>query len=61
MWSSEFGKGAPLLAGAAVLIAIAGGIAMLMPDMFGTVVALWVAVSIPVGIAVGHCTLNRED
>jgi len=42
-------------------IAVAASIALLMPATFGALLALWVAVSVPIGIAVGHCALNRED
>lgn len=61
MLSPGVGRAGPLAMTAVALTAVAGGIAILMPTTFGTLLAVWVAISIPVGIAVGHCALDRED
>lgn len=53
--------GVPLALAALVLAVFVGGIALLMPATIGALLAVWVAISVPVGIAVGHCALDRED
>jgi len=45
----------------AVLVAVAAAIVVLMPTLVGMGLALWLISSVPIGIAVGHLTLNRED
>lgn len=61
MMSPGLGRGGPVALAAVASIAVAASIALLMPATFGALLALWVAVSVPIGIAVGHCALNRED
>lgn len=51
----------PLLIGALCLLVLAAGILLLMPTILGAMLALWLLVSIPIGIAVGHCALGRDD
>lgn len=51
----------PWWIGAFCVIAISAGILFLIPTVVGAVLALWLLVSIPVGVAVGHCALNRDD
>lgn len=51
----------PLLIGALCLVALAAVILLLMPTLLGAVLALWLLLSIPIGIAVGHCALNGDE
>lgn len=61
MLSPGLRLGGPLISAALALAVFVGGIALLMPATIGALIAVWVAISVPIGIAVGHCTLNRED
>lgn len=61
MPSSGVTKAAPIWLAMAVLVLIATVIVVLMPTMVGMGLALWLISSVPIGIAVGHLTLNRED
>ncbi len=61
MLSPGLRLGVPLALAALVLAVFVGGIALLMPATIGALLAVWVAISVPVGIAVGHCALDRED
>ena len=51
----------PLLIGALCLLVLAAGILLFMPTILGAMLALWLLVSIPIGIAFGHCALGRDD
>ncbi len=51
----------PLLIGALCLVALAAVILLLMPTLLGAMLALWLLLSIPIGIAVGHCALNGDE
>ncbi len=51
----------PLLIGALFLVALAVVILFLMPTLLGAILVLWLLLSIPIGIAVGHCALNRDE
>ncbi len=51
----------PLLIGALFLVALAVVILLLMPTLLGAMLVLWLLLSIPIGIAVGHCALNRDE
>lgn len=51
----------PLVIGGVCLVALAAAIVLLMPTLLGAVLALWLLLSLPIGIAVGHCALDRDE
>jgi hypothetical protein len=51
----------PLVIGGVCLVLLAAAIVLLMPTLVGAMLALWLLLSIPIGIAVGHCALNRDE
>jgi hypothetical protein len=51
----------PLVIGGVALMLLAGLILLLMPTLFGAVLVVWLLVSIPIGIAVGHCVLGDDE
>jgi hypothetical protein len=42
-------------------VLLAAAIVLLMPTLVGAMLALWLLLSIPIGIAVGHCALNSDE
>lgn len=50
----------PLLIIASFLMAIAAISIHLLPNGIASLVAAWVIMSVPVGIAMGHCVLSEE-
>ena len=50
-----------LLIGELVLSAVALAIVLLVPSGVGMALAVWVVASLPVGVALGHCTLNGDE
>ena len=51
----------PLVIGGICLVTLAAAIVLLMPTLLGAVLALWLLLSLPIGIAVGHCALDRDE
>ncbi len=54
------GLSAPVLAGASLLIISVAIAAHFLPAEIGRLVVAWVVLSVPLGIAVGHCALSEK-
>ena len=55
------GVAVSLGAGVVCLLLTVLAVAQFMPGLLGTILLVWLAVSIPIGIAVGHCALSSDD
>ena len=61
MPGSRLSRLPPLWWGGLVLVVLAVAVWFVMPTTFGAAIALWLLLSVPVGIAVGHCSMNDDD
>lgn len=51
----------PLVIGGVCIVLLAAAIVLLMPTLVGAMLALWLLLSVPIGITVGHCALSRDE
>lgn len=57
--STKFNRPLTLFAAAITLLAVV--VYLFVPTTFGAIVTMWLLLSNPIGIAVGHCALGRDE
>lgn len=49
----------PIVAGCLLSLTLAAGAVLVIPDVILLIAIVWTGLSVPVGIAVGHCALSE--
>ena len=49
------------LLGLSIVVLVVGLLSYAAPDRVAMILTLWALASVPLGIAIGHCTLSEDD